>query len=597
MQLHSIDLAIIVSYLIVVVVTGIWLSRKAAKNLDSYFLGGRSFPWYLLGISNASSMFDIAGTMVWVYVIFAYGLKSIWIAWIWPVFNQIFMMIYLSRWLRRSNVLTGGEWIRTRFGHGLGSELSHISVVLFALISTIAFIAYAFQGIGRFAAVFFPWQVTPETYALVFIGITTVYVILGGMYSVVLTDIIQFIIMTIMSVAIAIIAINQVSPDIISAAVPKGWYNICFGWKLDLDWSQLIPALNARMAQDGFGLFGFFFIMILWKGIISSMAGPAPNFDMQRILATRNPKEAALMSGSVSAVVMFPRNFMIAGIVILALAFYSPNLNAMGSDVDFEQIMPHVINNFIPVGLVGLMLAGLLAAFMSTFDSTVNAGAAYIVNDIYKRYINPNAPAKNYIYASYISSILVVAIGICFGFISESITTVMLWIVAGLYGGFAAPNVLKWHWWRFNGAGYFAGMMTGIVMALIMPKLFPHLSAINAFPFILLGSGLSSIIFSLVTKAEDEETLKKFYRNVRPWGLWKPIYEKLAKEEPGFKRNMSFGRDMTNVAVGIVWQTSLLAAPIYLVIRQLKPFVISVIVIVITSVLLKINWFDKLEND
>src|SRR5580692_4618698 len=133
MKLHTFDLAIIVIYFVAVIVIGLHVSRRGAKDLDSYFLGGKSLPWYLLGISDASGMFDISGTMWLVYVLFLYGLKSIWLPWTWPTFNQIFLMMFLSGWLRRSNVLTGAQWIQTRFGSGRGGTLAHLSVVFFAL--------------------------------------------------------------------------------------------------------------------------------------------------------------------------------------------------------------------------------------------------------------------------------------------------------------------------------------------------------------------------------------------------------------------------------------------------------------------------------
>jgi len=114
MKLHAIDAAIILIYFLFAIVAGIWVSRRGAKDLNSYFLGGKTLPWYYLGVSNASGMFDISGTMWLVYVLFIYGLKSIWLPWVWPTFNQIFLMVFVSAWLRRSNVLTGAEWIQTR---------------------------------------------------------------------------------------------------------------------------------------------------------------------------------------------------------------------------------------------------------------------------------------------------------------------------------------------------------------------------------------------------------------------------------------------------------------------------------------------------
>jgi len=596
MQIHFIDISIILAYLVVVVTIGFFFSRKAGKDLDSYFLGGKTLPWYVLGVANASSMFDITGTMWLVYILFVYGLKGVWLPWLWPTFNQVFLMIYLAVWIRRSNVLTGAEWITTRFGSGRGGELSRISVVVFALVSVVGFLGYAFQGIGKFAAVFFPWELSPDVYAFILMGITTIYVIVGGMYSVVITDLLQFTILAIASIFIAVIAMVKASPAALASVVPDGWRNIFFGTHLNLDWSNLISSVNDKIAADGWSFFSFIFMMMLFKGILVSMAGPAPNYDMQRVLATRRPKESAFMSGIVS-VCLFPRWLMITGITVLALVFYSDALKAMGPDIDFEMILPYVINNFIPVGLFGILIAGLLAAFMSTFDATVNAGASYIVNDIYKRYVNPSGSDRRYVIISYIASFAVVIIGMIAGLMAGSINTVMQWIVSGLWGGYTAPNFLKWYWWRFNGYGYFWGMITGIIAAMVFPLIFPALSALNSFPFILLISAVAAVVASLLTEPEDENVLKDFYSTIRPWGFWKPVNEMVIQENQSFKKNKAFKRDMLNVVVGIIWQMTLVVIPVYLIIRNFKAMWISIFILIATSLFLKINWVNRLEEN
>ncbi|MBL4630404.1 MAG: sodium:solute symporter, partial [Paraglaciecola sp.] len=382
MNLSWIDIAIIAFYLAGVLMLGLYISKKASTDLDSYFLAGKRIPWWALGVSNASGMFDIAGTMWLVSMCFVYGLKGAWLPWIWPIFNQVFLMIYLSIWLRRSNVLTGAEWLKTRFGSGKGAEMCHLIVVIFAIVSAVGFIAYAFKGIGKFAEIFFPWDLPPDTYALIIFAVTTIYVVKGGMYSVVFTEVLQFIIMTIAAVAVGVIAIYTVSPEQIEAATPEGWSDLFFGWHLDLDWTGVIDSVNSKIENDGMELFGIMVMMMLFKGILSSMAGPVPNYDMQRILATKNPKEAAKMSGLVSLVMFFPRYMMVAGLSVLALVYMGPDIQAQGEHFDFEQILPYAINNFVPVGLTGLLIAGLHAAFMSTFAASVNAAPVYIVNDI-----------------------------------------------------------------------------------------------------------------------------------------------------------------------------------------------------------------------
>jgi len=594
MSIHPIDITILVLYLIAVVSIGIYLTTRASQNLDTYFLAGRSVPWYILGVSNSSSMFDITGTMWLVLMFLVYGVKGAWIPWIWPTFNQIFLMVYLSIWIRRSNVLTGAEWITTRFGNGKGAELSRISVLVFAMVSVIGFLAYAFQGIGKFASVFFPFDISPDIYAITFMGITTIYVVLGGMYSVVFTDLIQFTLLTIVSFVIGFIAFTRVTPEALHAVIPNGWLDLAFTWELDLDWSALIPAANDQIMADGWNLFTIFFMMMIFKGILISLAGPTPGYDMQRILAAKTPREAGLMSAIVS-VCQIPRWFMIVGITTLALVYFSNDLVAMGDNVDFELVLPWVISEFLPVGLVGFVLAGMLAAFMSTFDSTVNAGAAYLVNDVYKRYFNPNAPTGLYIKASYIASFLIVGVGIAFGFMSESVNSVTQWIVSGLFGGYTAPNILKWHWWRFNGFGYFCGMIAGVLAALIMPMALPELSPLNAFPFILILSGIAGIAGSLMTAPDDEKTLEEFYKNVRPWGFWKPILKKIQSSDENVRKNDNFYRDMFNIFIGMVWQINMVLVPIYLLVYEYTAFTVSLILVIGTTLILKKNWYDKLD--
>ena len=466
MHLHPVDVFIILAFLALSIYVGYRVSHRASRDTKAYFLGGNVLPWYLLGVSNASGMFDIAGTMWLVYLLFIYGLKSVWIPWLWPVFNQIFLMMFLSGWLRRSGVTTGAEWIKIRFGSGLGSQLSHLIVVVFALVSVVGFLTYGFKGIGKFAVDFLPWHLSENQYALILMGITTFYVVKGGMFSVVITEVMQFCLLSVASIAIGIIAMDKVSPAALHAAVPAGWDQIFFGWNLNLDWSRLIPAANSKIAADGYSLFGIFFMMMLFKGTLLSLAGPAPNYDMQRILSTRNPREACMMSAVVNVVLNVPRYFMITGLTILALVFYSGTIRHMGANMDFEKVLPDALANFVPAGLLGILIAGLLAAFMSNFAATVNAAPPYIVNDIYRRFINPKASERTCVRLSYLSSITVVALGIGIGWFVSSINDVIQWIVSALWGGYVASNVLKWYWWRFNGIGYFWGMAFGICCAL-----------------------------------------------------------------------------------------------------------------------------------
>ena len=608
MQLHSVDVAIIVAYLLTSVLVGYWVSHRASRDLKAYFLGGNTMPWYVLGISNASGMFDISGTMLLVYWMFVYGLKSVWIPWLWPTFNQVFLMVFLSSWLRRSNAMTGAEWIQTRFGKGRGAQLAHIIVVIYAFVSIIGFFSYGFKGIGKFASTFLPWHLTPNQYALGLIAITTLYVIKGGMFSVVITEVMQFCILSIASFAVAIIAMSKVAPATLARAVPAGWDNLFFGWHLNLDWSSLIPSANAKIAEDGYGLFGFFVMMLLFKGVLISAAGPAPNYDMQRVLSSKNPREASMMSGWVNIVLTFPRYCLITGLTILAVVFFSDQIRGMGTHMDFELVLPYALARFVPAGLLGFLIAGLLAAYMSNFAATVNAAPPYFVNDIYKRFINPDASPRTYVRLSYLSSFVVVVLGVAIGWYVASVNSVVLWIVSGLWGGYTASNVLKWYWWRFNGYGYFWGMVAGITSSLTVPALLSALPGVQEFArarslnldvslgflMIFVISIIGCLAGTLLTKPDEEQVLIDFYRRVRPWGFWGPVLKLVRAQDPAFEPNPDFLRDMFNVAVGIVWQITLVALPIYFVIQQFTRAAVAAAVVAVTSLILKFTWYDHL---
>ncbi|MFH0760796.1 MAG: sodium:solute symporter family protein [Bacteroidota bacterium] len=605
MNLNAIDLSIIGIYLILTVIIGILLRRVAAKNKNNYMLGGNRLPWYMLGLSNASGMFDISGTMWLVTIMFVYGMKSIWIPWLWPVFNQIFMMVFLSAWLRRSSVSTGAEWIGTRFGNGPSGRLSHSIVVIFALISCLGFLAYGFIGLGKFVEIFIPYEwlsqylpfsiperFVPHFYGLIFTLFAVFYSVLGGMSGIVWADVLQYTIMTISAIVIGVIAFTALGHHTLN--VPDGWMNPFFGNRLDLDWTRIIPDVNEKIKSDGYSLFSIFFTVMLFKGLLVSLAGPAPNYDMQKVLSTRSPKEAAKMSGFVSVVLMPTRYLMVGGIAVLALLYFNRLDLTVAGRTDFEQILPSAINEFAPVGFTGLLLAGLLAAFMGTFAGTLNAAQAYVVNDIYLKYINPGATNKKIRNTNYFTGLLVVSLSVIIGIFALDVNSILQWIVSALFGSYVASNILKWYWWRFNGYGFFWGMVAGLVPALIFPYIFKDTLSLWYFPLILVISVMGCFAGTLLTRPVEAATLKSFYYHVKPWGFWKPVQEQVQAEHPDFRPNMNFRRDMFNVLIGTIAQTALVAAPLYLVLRKGLPFIITLIIIAVTMFILKKTWWNNL---
>ncbi|MEL7269400.1 MAG: sodium:solute symporter family protein [Bacteroidota bacterium] len=619
-----IDISIIGVYILLTLFIGIWVSKKASKDLNSYFLGGKNIKWYFLGLSNGSGQYDVSGTAWMVGMLFLYGTKSFLHMWTWPVFNQVFVMMFLAVWIRRSNIMTGSEWILTRFGDDKAGRASHSIIAIFAVASALAFISYFFEGAGKFLAIILPWDIpleiggsllftSEQSYALIIIFLTTIYTVKGGMFSVVATEVLQYIIMVIGGVLIAGYTFFAISDVEINAVISAEWRNIFFANELSPHWSEKYQAFNDLIDTQGYKMFGAFVGMSLFKGFFASIAGPVPSYDFQRILSTRDTKEAAYMSGFTNVVLYIPRYLLIAGIVVIALVVLAPEMaDVQGLTNDhLEVILPKIINNHIPVGIKGLLLAGLLAAFMSTFSAFVNSAPAYIVNDIYKKYFKPHAPSKHYIKVSYIASFLVVFFGVLMGFFAESINSLTLWISTSLFGGYIAANALKWVWWRFNGWGYFWGMLAGLVVATLQFILdqnkgncvegtwlydMAHMPAFYFFPIIFGFSLLGSFLGTYLTFPTNREVLRSFYKNVRPWGWWKPILEEIKAEDASFQKNNDFWRDMMNCGIGIIWQSSMIVLPIYLVIRDYPKTVMALVVFVITSVILKFTWLDRVRK-
>lgn len=622
--MNIIDVSIIGVYILLTLFVGIWVSKRASKGLKSYFLGGNDIKWYFLGLSNGSGMFDVSGTAWMVGILFLYGVKSFMFMWMWPIWNQIFVMMFLAVWIRRSKVMTGSEWILTRFGDDRAGRASHIIVAIFAIIAAIGFIAYFFEGVGKFMTIILPWDLTwfigdstlltsEQSYALIIIFLTTIYTVKGGMFSVVATEVLQYGIMVIAGILVAAYTFFVISDVEINSVITEEWKNVFFGWELENHWTGKYEAFNSLIDSEGYKMFGAFIGMTLFKGFFASIAGPTPSFDMQRILSTKTIKEAAYMSGFTNLILFIPRYLLIAGIVVLALVAIGPTLTENGTLTggELEILLPKVINFHIPIGIKGLLLAGLLAAFMSTFSAFVNAGPAYLVNDIYKKYFKPKATSKHYINASYISSFLVVGFGVFMGFFAESINSLTLWITSALFGGYVAANFLKWIWWRFNGWGYFWGMLSGLIIASTQfvidqnkgnltegSLLFDiaHIPAIYLFPVIFGFSLLGSFLGTFLSKPTEIKVLKSFYYNVRPWGWWNPIYDALKKEDESLQKNTEFWLDMVNCLIGIVWQSSMILMPIFLIVRDYPKMISSTIVFIITTVILKFTWLDRVKN-
>jgi SSS family solute:Na+ symporter len=232
----------------------------------------------------------------------------------------------------------------------------------------------------------------------------------------------------------------------------------------------------------------------------------------------------------------------------------------------------------------------LLGAFMGTFSGTVNAAQAYVVNDIYLKYINPQASTRRIISTNYLVGVLVVATGVVLGFLAKDVNTVLQFIVSALYGGYIASNVLKWHWWRFNATGFFVGMLSGIVAAMFFGLFIPAGNLLYWFPVLFAISLAGSIIGTYLAPPTEAAVLQHFYRTVRPWGFWGPVLAEVQAQDPGFQPNRNFKRNMVNVVLGVVAQLGL-------TMRQHGALALTAAMLVVIGFILKKTWWNRLSDD
>jgi SSS family solute:Na+ symporter len=560
----TIDAGIVFLYFAMVIGLGFWYKRRASQNLASYFLGGKRLHWLLLSMSGSVSNFDITGTMWIVSVLFVLGMKSMWHHWMWGFLMGAFFLAYMGKWVRRSGVMTAAEWMKTRFGEGPDGRFARTAYALMAIFTLASFIGYAFQGIGKFASVYIPLETLANRIpihwiqslltdheaaflAVAIISVTTLYVVLGGLFSVVVTDVIQTVVLTLSSLIIAGIAWSKLTADALSR-VPEGFASLEVPWRLP----QFSGTANAQ-----FEFFGAMVIIWVLKGLLMNAGGPAQMYDFQRFLAARNDRDAAKIGASWSAFLLV-RWAMAIGIALLALT-------GVAGVADSEKVMPIVLREYLPLGVRGIVIAGLLAAFMSTFSSTVNSGASFIVRDIWQLYIRPGASEKQAVRFSYMATVMLVVLGLVIGFQSESIAEIWNWMMVTLGAGVIIPNVLRWYWWRMNGWGYALGTLGGMVLSAIV-LFFDGLPAYVVFPLIVTVSVFLSIWGSLRTAPVENKILVSFYRSVRPFGFWRPVREmaRLSLEEEGSRAENAW-LTVLNVVLGMVAITSLYLFPMYLV--------------------------------
>ncbi|MEM9189580.1 MAG: sodium:solute symporter [Myxococcota bacterium] len=590
--LATVDIVIIAAFLVLVVIVGYAMSRVASQGLDDYFLGGKKIPWWVLGISTSTSNFDMAGTMVIVAMVFTLGYKGFLVELRGGVgLTLAFLMVFLAKWLRRSRVMTSAEWMKLRFGTGRDGRTAHLLSAIANIVLSLGMIIYFSKGAGAFLVSFIPLPELACTAAMVAIGLF--YTLMSGLYGVVFTDVIQMILLTFTALFITVTAFGM-TPEV---TFPDGFL------VLDLESpGTLGQSLVDRDAswEPIFSMFGISVFMWLFRSVLEGGGGVGGYTD-QRFFAARSEREASLLTAE-AIVLSLLRWIMVGGLVVMGYALLQEGgAPAEKIAADPEQVLPTVLGQLLPAGVRGLVIAGLIAAAMSTFDSTLNAGASYIVKDIYQSYIRPEATPRQLVRASHYATIGLCVVGVALAAVVPNINSIWGLLTMGLGAGLFVPLFLRWYWPRFNGYGFAAGTGGGIVAALVFNAALGWPLYLS-FPTIVGTALVASVVTTWLTPPPDDEVLAEFYQQINPWGFWGRIGSLAQKmglltKEQELARTWEKINDAIAVVLAVPFQLALLLGGMAVMFHDWTKFTFFGLVALVSGVGLYFFWYRNLRSE
>jgi len=562
----TIDIIIIVVYLSAIVVVGLVMQKKASAGIDSYFLGNRKLPWWALGASGMASNTDIAGTMINTAFIYALGTKGFFIEIRGGVtLIMAFLMVFMGKWNRRSQVMTQAEWMHFRFGTKKEGDVARIISAIASIIMTVAMVTYFVIGAGKFVGDFL--GIDPLYASILMIILAMTYTIASGLYGVVWTDVFQGIFIFGVIIYISVLAMTTVDlPDEFLVSVPMMDGSFTAIKTTLAEWSRMTPPQEMNMPEGStfsiYNLFGIAIMFYLFKVTLEGASG-AGGYMLQRYFAARSDREAGLLSLFWTCLLAF-RWPLIASFAMLGI-YHGIETGTVIADP--ELVLPTVIKNYIPVGVKGLLIAGLMAAAMSTFDSTVNAGAAYWVKDLYQTYLRPNASEKDLILQSRLASLVIVLLALLFSLTITNINEIWGWITMGIGAGMFIPQVIRWYWWRFNGYGFAIGTAVGMVAAVLTKAFGGPIAEYNSF---LIASGSSlvgCILGTYLTPPTESAVLSNFYKVTRPFGFWGSVRTEIPPDVLN-QINEENRRDIIAIFFAVPWQVVLFLTGMMIVMKQ-----------------------------
>jgi len=556
MPLAPLDWALIAGYFVLSLGIGLWFKKRASASVDEYFASGRSMPWLLAGTSMVATTFAADTPLAVTGLVGKHGVAGNWFWWAWAFGGMLTVFVFAKLW-RRAEVLTDVELIEQRYAGRpaaflRGFRAIYVSVVMNSIVIGWVTAAMAIVLKQTVLVDMAPGSDTDFWLVAAMLVVTGVYSMISGMWGVAVTDAVQFVLAMIGCVALAVVAVDHVGgTDALRERVTAS-----FGGSDPLAFVPDFASENAAMPL------GVFAVLVLTQWWATWYPGAEPGgggYIVQRMASCRNERDA------VKATLLFQlANYCLRPwpwiLVALAAVAMHPDLRTAK---DPGLGYPMLIRELAPVGLRGLLLVTFAAAFMSTISTQMNWGASYLVNDVYRRFVKPQATQRELMNASRLASAIVLLLGgaTAWFLVVRGISVDDAWaFLAALGAGVGTVFLLRWFWWRINVWSEIAAMFGSLGCFLAVgawQDALPEAERLRPEYRSLIVASATLVVWlvvTFVTKPEPMEKLQSFCRKVRPDGPgWGPVLA----VTPGVRSDGTLGRSLLCAVLGttVVWST------------------------------------------
>ncbi len=533
MNITTLDWLIIASFFIIVLAVGLWVSKTSGKNTTEYFLSGKSMPWWLLGFSMVATTFAADTPLLVTDIVRGDGVSGNWVWWAFLITGMLTVFVYARLW-RKSNVNTDMEFYELRYGGKAAEFLRGFRSVYLGLIFNVlvmSVVALAAIKIGGIMLGLTPMQVIVSTSIVI-----VIFSAIGGFRGVVYTDFILFSIAMIGAFAAAYYAVNL--PQV-------GGLSQLMSNQLVLDKAPMLPDFSNKALLIKLLIVP---LAIQWWSAWYPGAEPGGGgYIAQRMLAAKDENHAigATFFFNIMHYAIRPWPWILVALASLVIfpdlqslqtAFPHIPAGKIGHDLAYPAML-----NFLPNGLLGLVLASLMAAYMSTISTHLNWGSSYIVNDFYRRFVKPEASEKELVNIGRISTVLMMFLSALFALNLQNVKQIFDIVI--LFGaGTGLIFLLRWFWWRINAWSEISAMFASGIISILFnftqvgKTLFGQAGAAGIlpewtkFPLVVLITTIIWLAVTFLTKPEDQAVLEKFYQKIQPDPTgWKKVIQTAQK--------------------------------------------------------------------